>query len=221
MLLQCPVTLLAASAPLLVLLVSRAPPSSPLKLPSPLTPSGGRSRTSVLIKTEVRRSQTSEMPLRTVRIPPGPLATLSRSYSLHCDTSYHSSPADPDDIPDDQLHHWHLLVINSDCSRSPLTAIPSRRTSPPRRLSSSPSARVLSAITPPTTPPSFILPCVRRLYPTVINRGAGWEGTTSTSKGSGGVFGNIFSVIPRRRRFLRRQLGYRAGSTGLGPMWPL
>ena len=90
-----------------LLLMSPAPPSCLPRLPSPLTSSGVRSLTSVLIKTDVRRSKTSEMPLRTVCRPPCPPSQRSAAPTHY--PSRHGSP-DPDDLPDDQLHHLLAIV---------------------------------------------------------------------------------------------------------------
>ena len=135
-------------------------------------------RTSFLIKTDVRRSKTSEMPLRTVHRPPGPprnaqqlLITTHLGMVRPTRTIFRMT---------NFTIFWRLSSLNGinalATPRSPLTAIPSRCTSPLRRLSSSPSALVLSPITPLTTPPSFFVPCVRRSCPTVINHrpSRGW-----------------------------------------------
>ena len=124
--------------------------------------------------------------------------------------SRHGSP-DPDDLPDDHLHHL-LAIVQSQLDRRTRrsrakTAADRRSVRPLRRPSNSPSALVLSPMTPPTNPPSFIPPCVRRLCLTVINHrpSRGWtrlvekvpHHDTSTPTGSGGVL-ELFSVIPLR-----------------------
>ena len=101
---------------------------------------------------------------------------------------------------------WRLSQLDKRTRRSRAkTAADRRSVRPLRRPSNSPSALVLSPMTPPTNPPSFIPPCVRRLCLTVINHrpSRGWtrlvekvpHHDTSTPTGSGGVL-ELFSVIP-------------------------
>ena len=157
---------------------------------------------SVVVPRQARcpqdRAQTSRPPSQRSAAP----------TSSHC-PSRQGSP-DQDDLPDDhvtdQPHHLLATVksqLDKRTRRSEIAAdrSQSRRTSPLRRLSSSPSVLVLSPTPPPTTPPSFILPCVRRICPTVINHRPPRGCITSRDKHNyaGALVGCLesSSVIPR------------------------
>ena len=110
MLLQCPATLLAAASPLFV---RRAPPSCPPRLPSPLIPSGGRSRTSDQDRRRSFQDKRDAPPDRAqTSRPPSQRSAAPTHYS-----SRHGSP-DPDDITDDQLHHLLAIVQSQQDKRT-------------------------------------------------------------------------------------------------------